>query len=128
MQRVDKKPFFLRRCKVMAADRVRGKTIQWTFTDGPMANKTFEHVFEKGGAVKFHALDGSGKSKTTREKKYEAARVSANVDVVAYLGSSGYTLTVVLDYKTRHLVALASNEKGLILQHGTFQIVKGATR
>ena len=112
----------------MAADRVRGKTIRWTFTDGPMAKKTFEHVFEKGGAVKFRALDGDGKSKVTREKKYEAARVSAKVDVVAYLGSSGYTLTVVLDHATRRLVAFASNEKTLILQHGTFEIVKGATR
>jgi hypothetical protein len=74
-----------------------------------MANMIFEHIFEKGGAVKFRALDGAAKGKMTREKKYEVARVNADVDAVSYLGSSGYTLTVALDYKTRRLVAFASN-------------------
>lgn len=110
----------------MNIDRVRGKTFRWTFSDGPMADKTFEHVFEKGGAVKFRMVDGKAQGKVTREKKYEVARINADVDAVAYLGSSGYTLTAVLDYKTKQLVAFASNEKGLMLQHGTFEVVRGS--
>jgi MoaF N-terminal domain len=112
----------------MKTDRVRGKTIRWTFSDGPMANRTFEHIFEKGGAVKFRILGDDAKGKLTREKKYEVARLNADVYTVSYLGSSGYTLTVVLDYRTGHLVAFASNEKGLMLQHGTFEVVTGSIK
>lgn len=110
------------------ADRVRGNTFRWKFSDGPMENKTFEHSFERGGAVKFRSLDDGGEDKMTKEKKYEVARVNAEVDALSYLGSSGYTLTVVLNYKTKKLIAFASNEKGLTLQHGTFEVVKGSTR
>lgn len=104
------------------ADRIRGKTIHWTFKDGPMAKKRFEHVFLKGGAVKFRALDGAAKGKATRVKNYEVARVNADVYAVSYLGPSGYTLTSVLDFRTGRLVAFASNEKGMMLQHGTFEV------
>ena len=31
----------------MNKDPTRGKTIRWTFTDGPMAKKTFEHQFRR---------------------------------------------------------------------------------
>jgi hypothetical protein len=37
------------------------------------------------------------------------------------LGSGGYTLTTVLDFKTKKLVAFSSNEKGVSVQHGTFE-------
>ncbi len=110
------------------ADRVRGNTFRWKFSDGPMKNRAFEHTFERGGAVKFRSLDGDDEGKMTKEKKYEAARVNSDVDAVSYLGSSGYTLTVVLNYKIKKLVAFASNEKELMLQHGTFEVVKGSTR
>jgi hypothetical protein len=40
---------------------------------------------------------------------------------VSYRSAAGYTLTTVLDFKTRKLVAFSSNEKMLTLQHGTFE-------
>jgi hypothetical protein len=36
-----------------------------------------------------------------------------SVEAPAYLASSGYTLTVVLDFRTGRIVAFASNEKKL---------------
>ena len=45
-----------------------------------------------------------------------------------YLSPSGYTLTVVLDYKTLKLVAFASNEKSLTMQQGTFEPLGSAPR
>jgi hypothetical protein len=41
----------------MAAKPVSGRTIRWMFTDGPMANKNFEHVFAADGSVTFRLLD-----------------------------------------------------------------------
>ena len=35
----------------MASDPIRGKTIRWTYDDGPMAGKSFEHTFGDDGVV-----------------------------------------------------------------------------
>jgi hypothetical protein len=102
-------------------DPVRGKTICWSFDDGPMAKKVFEHSFDEKGTVRWRMLDGSAHSEPSQEKKYESVNVGRDAHAVSYLGSSGYTLTVVLDFRTGRLVAFASNEKELTIQHGTFE-------
>jgi hypothetical protein len=103
-------------------DPVRGRTIQWTFRDGPMQNKTYEHTFGEDGSVSFRSVEGDKKGKATRVEKYESATVSADVHAVSYLSESGFTLTVVLDFATRRLAAFASNEKQLSVQKGTFEV------
>jgi hypothetical protein len=45
---------------------------------------------------------------------------------VSYL-ESGYTLTTLLDFKSKKLVAFASNEKGVSAQHGTFEYGEAAS-
>jgi hypothetical protein len=110
----------------MKSDPIRGKTIQWTFSDGPMANRTFEHAFKDDGSVSFRPLDGKGEGKATEVKKYEIATLGPDVYAASYLGPSGYTLTAVLDYRSGKVVAFASNEKDLVLQHGTFREVEAA--
>jgi hypothetical protein len=111
----------------MSQNPVAGKTLRFTFEDGPMAKKTFEHIFEPSGAVRFRSVDAKGEG--TVEKKYEAAAIGSDVYAVSYLGSSGYTLTVVLDLRTNKLIAFSSNEKMHMMQHGTFEEVSGsATR
>ena len=97
----------------MNQDPVRGKTIRWTFDDGPMAGKTFEHSFDEEGTVSFRMLDAKGQGKPSQDENYESANVGQDIHAVSYLGSSGYTLTVVLDFRTGELVAFASNEKDL---------------
>lgn len=103
----------------MSQNPVAGKTLRFTFEDGPMAGKTFVHVFEPD-SVRYRQVDSDGKGTTA---KYEAAMAGRDVWAVSYLGSSGYTLTVVLDTRTRKLLAFSSNEKMLLMQHGTFEEV-----
>jgi hypothetical protein len=100
---------------------IAGRTLRFSFNDGPMAGKTIEHVFERDGSVRFHEAGSAGKS--TTEKKYEFATIGADVGAVSYLGSSGYTLTVILDYRAKSLVAFSSNEKMHLMQHGRFEEV-----
>ena len=99
---------------------VRGKIIRFTFTDGPMANKTVTHAFHVDGSVDFQSADGSGKK--THVDKYEAETISDDIIAVSYLGTAGYTLSVVLNFADHKLVAFSSNEKQLNLQHGTFEV------
>jgi hypothetical protein len=114
----------------MNSDPIRGQTIQFTFTDGPMAKKTFEHVFDPKGTVTFRMVGGENAkgddSENAPKPKYEFAILTDDVGAVSYLGGSGYTLTTVLDFKTRKLVAFSSNEKGVSVQHGTFEYGEGA--
>lgn len=37
-------------------DRVRGKTLRWTRTEGPTAGKSHEHVFADDGTVSWRAV------------------------------------------------------------------------
>lgn len=103
----------------MPADPVTGTTIRFTFSDGIMTGKTFEHTFGADGGVTFREVGKGGKP--GKANKYEVAEAGNDVYVVAYLSESGNTLTTILDFQTKKLVAFASNEKQLSKQHGTFQ-------
>jgi hypothetical protein len=121
----------------MRSDPISGRTIRFTFSDGPMAKKTFEHVFGTDGTVTFRMVGGdataaAGKnaaddeSKKAPEPKYEIEMVREDLGAVSYLGGGGYTLTTVLDFKTKKLVAFSSNEKGVSVQRGTFEYAEDA--
>ncbi len=107
----------------MSNDALRGRTIRWTFTDGPMANRTFEHAFAEDGTVTFKPIQPGSPTVPSQPVKYQSASIGDGVWAVSYLGDSGYTLSAILDYRTHELAAFASNEKELALQHGTFRTV-----
>jgi hypothetical protein len=116
----------------MSKDQIRGRTIRFQFADGPMAKKTYEHVFDAGGTVKFYEVSHDAKRANARVHEqepgktpdtYQAAHLSGDVWAVSYLSAAGgFTLTVVLDFATHKLVAFSSNEKKLDMQHGTFEV------
>jgi hypothetical protein len=123
----------------MGPDPVRGKTIRWTYEDGPMAGKSFEHIFgndgivtwrETGGADRGTTPPGNGKQKTTgkpateAKAKYEVAAINQDVCAVSYLSESGFTLTSVLDFDSGTIVSFASNEKELVPQRGMFEVAE----
>ena len=122
----------------MGADPVRGKTIRWTYDDGPMAGKSFEHTFGKDGTVTWRETDGeergtkppsngtqkTGKPSTEPKAKYVVAQVNDDVCAVSYLSGSGFTLTSVLDFASGTIVSFASNEKELVPQRGMFEVAE----
>ena len=108
-------------------NRLEGKTIRWTFNDGPVANESYEHAFGANGGLSYRKVEGEEDGEGTRVDKYESEEVGDDVVVFSYLApDSGYTLTSVLDYGSNTVVAFASNEKMLAVQHGTFEEVDGA--
>ncbi|MDP9245010.1 MAG: MoaF N-terminal domain-containing protein [Chloroflexota bacterium] len=102
----------------MAADPLSGTTLRWTYSDGPMKGKGFEHRFGSDGRVSWKEA-GDAKPSADSTAKYQHARVNDDVYVFSYLSGSGYTLTSVVDEKTGSVVSFASNEKELMVQHGT---------
>lgn len=105
-------------------DSIRGKTLRWTFTDGLMAGIPFEHTFHEDGTVLWRALGGSMKGRSAQEKEYAAVKIADNVYAVSYLAKSGYTLTVVLNFKSKRMNGFASNDKQWYPMTGTFEVLK----
>src|SRR5919206_52567 len=109
----------------MASDPIRGKTIRWRYEDGPTKGTEFEHEFGTDGTVTYRMLGQQSKSENGAPKAekptYEVEKVSDDVWAVSYLAPSGFTLTTVLDQRTGKIVSFASNEKQLVVQHGTFE-------
>jgi hypothetical protein len=112
----------------MSANPITGHSLRWTFNDGAMAGKSFDHTFSRNGNVAFREVAGDPNAKAGQADRYEVAVVGQDVYAVSYLTPSGHTLTVVMDYKTLKLVAFASNDKFLTMQQGTFEPLGSAPR
>jgi len=65
----------------------------------------------------------AGSDKATTEKHYDCVKLGDEMFLVTYLASSGWTLTSVLDFDTGVVISVASNDKQVVVQHGTFDIV-----
>jgi MoaF N-terminal domain len=119
---------------VQRAPAIRGKTIRLTWTEGPTKGKTHEHVFHDDGTVEWHDTPGPQKGRPTdtqqkgalaKEKpEYAAIRVADDIYAVSYLAPSGYTLTVVLNFREQRTVGFASSSKDWHPVQGTFEVVK----
>lgn len=109
----------------MANDPIRGHTIRWQYEDGPTKGQRFEHTFFEDGTVTYRmATDASRPDAMTDVKerpRYEVANAGDDSWLVTYLAPSGWTLTTVLDMKTKRIVSIASNQKQLFVQRGTFE-------
>jgi molybdenum cofactor biosynthesis protein MoaF len=97
---------------------VKGKTVRWTYSDGPMKGKRFEHHFTNDGTVTWKEA-GAEKPSADSSARYQFVRIDDDVYVVSYLSSHGFTLTTVVDEKASTVVSFASNEKELVVQHGS---------
>jgi hypothetical protein len=112
----------------MVANPVTGHSMRFKFADGPMAGKAFDHTFSRNGQVTFREVGGEPNAKPGSADQYQVASLGHDVHALSYLASNGYTLTVVLDYRTMKLVAFASNDKSLTQQQGSFELLGSAAR
>jgi hypothetical protein len=101
-----------------------GATVRWGFTEGPAKGSIYEHTFNADGSVEYrNVTEGKAKSKATREKLCGVEKITPGVHVISYLSSSGYTLTVVLNFEDMSAHSYASNEKGWFPAKGTFEVI-----
>ena len=118
------------------AGAIRGTTMRWAWTEGPTQGMVHEHVFHDDGTVEWRdagsappkkpSKDAEGGRVTTRPERapYAAFEVTPKVFAVSYLSSSsGFTLTVVLNFATGQLVGVASGGKDWFPLRGTFEVV-----
>ena len=114
---------------------VRGKTIRYIWLEGPTQGKTYEHVFHPDGTVEWREVGGAAgktepasksaapKAAAAEQAPYAAMEAADNVYAVSYLSPNGYTLTVVLDFKTKRMVGIASGATTWVPVAGRFEVV-----
>ena len=84
------------------------------------------HVFHEDGTVEWRdaeapQADNQGDNPAKERVEYAAIHVADGVYVVSYLATSGYTLTVVLNFQNSKLVGFASGAKDWYPVQGTFE-------
>jgi hypothetical protein len=104
---------------------IAGRTIRWSFEDGPTAGKTYQHAFHDDGSVEFVAVeDGRPRGTPKREPRYHAFEVAPGVILVSYLSDSGFTLTVAMSFADSKLYGFASDSKQWHPVAGTLEVVE----
>jgi hypothetical protein len=122
-----------------ANQSLAGRTIRWTFDDGPTAGTTFEHTFSTDGTVTWRDVSakkapaksaetksGNGKSGNGKDPEgvpYASFEVAPDVHLVSYLSDSGYTLTVTVNLETLQCSGVASNAEEWYPSTGTVEVV-----
>ena len=111
-------------------DEIRGKTLRWTWTEGPTQGTAHEHMFHDDGTVSWREVENRAPARKPEpgdmgpeKADYAALNVADNVYLVSYLAKSGFTLTVVLNFNTHKLAGFASGAKEWYPVQGTFQVV-----
>jgi|SRR6185503_4329488 len=116
-------------------DALRGKTIRFTFHEGPTKGTSYDHAFRDDGTVTWHdaavpkrgepnAKPGGQNGKTKEPPtEYGSFQVADDVYVVSYLSKSGYTLTLALNFETDELFGFASNHEKWYPVRGVFEVV-----
>lgn len=94
-----------------------GRTLRWTFNDGPTANKTYEHTFNEDGTVVYREVGAAeqkpdASSKPKAPIRYASYEVAPGMHFVSYLSlDNGYTLTVLANTNKKLVYAIASGAK-----------------
>ena len=110
------------------SDQVRGKTIRFSWLDGPTRNTSQDHTFHPDGTVEWQGTGSELKKKHAEatppdRPHYAGVKVSDDVCLVSYLSESGYTLTVTLNFSSHDIVGIASNAENWIPVRGTFEVL-----
>jgi hypothetical protein len=100
--------------------RVAGKAFRLHWQAGPTAGKVHQHIFHTNGTVSYAQVEPDLAPQYRTEKQYGALEVGQDVVIVSYLGSSGYTLTVAMDFRNHRLQGFASNSKEWYPVQGRF--------
>ena len=109
--------------------RVAGKTIRFTWTDGPTKGSAHDHVFGDDGRVAWQSSSGHGTMPKNEAEQvpYAAIDVGDDVCLVSYLSRSGYTLTVALEFNQGTVNGIASNATTWTPVAGAFEVIASST-
>lgn len=101
--------------------RLAGRTFRFTWTAGPKNAVTHEYVFHTDGSVSYAPIESDRAPEYTTAKQYGAFEVAEDIYLVSYLDTSGYALSVALNFKERHLQGFATSATQWYPVQGRFE-------
>ncbi|HXT16520.1 MAG TPA: hypothetical protein VN706_12860 [Gemmatimonadaceae bacterium] len=105
-------------------DLAPGRTITWTFDDGPMAGVPIEHDLNADGSITWRIVGGPHNGVSVREQRYGAEKINDTVWVLSYRAASGHTLTAVLNFADGRVMGYGSDSASWESSHGWFSVVR----
>ncbi len=110
---------------------IRGRTLRWSWTEGPTRDQTHEHRFGEDGIVTWRSVKadelparpadpGHGGERAT----YAALRLAEHIHLVSYLAPSGFTLTVAVNLEDGTIAGFASGAEAWFPVRGTNEVVE----
>jgi hypothetical protein len=105
--------------EIERATAIRGKTMRWTWAEGPTRGESHEHRFADDGTVSWRSVGPADSGQASNESagwsgeraEYAANRLAEDIYLISYLAPSGYTLTVAVNLRDRTIVGFASNDR-----------------
>jgi hypothetical protein len=106
---------------------VTGKTLRFSWTEGPTKGAKHDHVFHDDGTVEWHPAGerekGGRPGEAVERPKVLDEGIASGIRLVSYLSRSGFTLTVVLNAQTGLIAGVASNDKTWVPVRGSFEVM-----
>jgi hypothetical protein len=101
--------------------RLAGRTFRFTWTAEPKNSVTHEHVFHTDGTVSYAPIESDRPPQYKTAKQYGAFEVAEDVFLVSYLDTSGYSLSVAMNFKTHRLQGFAATNTQWYPVQGRFE-------
>ena len=110
---------------------IRGRTLRWSWTEGPTRGETHEHRFGDDGTVTWRSVQADAPPGPSMDRDaggeratYAALRLSDEIYLVSYLAPSGFTLTVAVNFADGSVAGFASGADAWFAVRGTNEIVE----
>ena len=101
--------------------RLAGRTFRLTWTAGPTVSVTHEHVFHTDGAVSYAQVEPGRPPQYTTARQYGAYELAEDIYLVSCVGTSGYSLTVAMNFKDKRLQGFAADATQWYPVQGRFE-------
>lgn len=102
--------------------RLAGRKFRLTWTAGPTVSVTHEHVFHTDGTVSYAQVEhDKAPAHYTTAKQYGAFELAEDIFLVSYLGTTGYSLSVAMNFKDKRLHGFAADATRWYPVQGRFE-------
>ena len=89
--------------------RLAGRTFRFTWTGGPTASATHEHVFHTDGTASYAQVEPGRPPQYSTARQYGAYELAEDIYLMSYLSTTGYNLTVSMNFRNQRLYGFAAS-------------------
>lgn len=89
----------------------QGTVLKYVWTEGAFKDGEYRVDLLEGGKLRWEGLAGAEKGDSAVEESYYTAQLAENVILLSWLEGIGYTVSLMIDVKTKEVTGIASNNE-----------------